>query len=315
MLRKRGSVSHAFSFGWTHLQPTKPTHWDVRTWPSGIRPVSAVVLLSFVICHRAAHCFLLVSFDSAQVALNILMYPRRTSTGTAILLTALLVHYFNALWSIYRRRSLRLPPWQWTQISLGLCIPMLLMLHVVGTRLAESVLDVHNNYKTVLIALWLALPWLGLAQAIAVLTVWTHACVGMHFWLRIKRWYPRWRPFLFAFGLLLPALALAGFLAAGNEVLRGAKNADYVRQSLQGSNLTAEKREEVFRLAEIGIAIHLALVGLTFAGRGSTELAGKSPTTTSSHACIGAHGSDISGRIGARDIAPEWNSSRGIVRG
>src|SRR5271166_5876481 len=50
---------------------------------------------------------------------------------------------------------------------------------------------------------------------------------------------------------------------------RGAKNADYVRQSLQGSNLTAEKREEVFRLAEIGIAIHLALICLTFAGRGA----------------------------------------------
>ena len=131
--------------------------------------------------------------------------------------------------------------------------PMLLMTHVVGTRIAESVLDVHNNYKTVLIAQWVVFPWLGVVQAIAVLTVWTHACIGVHFWLRTKPWYPGWRPFLFGFGLLLPTLALAGFVAAGNEVLRGAKNPDYVRFSLQASNLTNQKRFELAQLVRLGI--------------------------------------------------------------
>jgi adenylate cyclase len=135
-------------------------------------------------------------------------------------------------------------------------------------RIAESVLDVNNNYKTVLIAQWVALPWLGIVQGIAVLAVWTHACVGIHFWLRTKPWYPDWRLLLFGFGLLLPTLSLAGFIAAGNEVLRAAKNPDYVRLSLQGTNFTEQKRVEVFRLARRGIAIHLALVAAAFAGRG-----------------------------------------------
>jgi adenylate cyclase len=243
-------------------------NWDLRTWRSNLRLISALVMLSFVICHLTAHCLLLISFESGDAARNILMYPWRTWIGTGLLLTALLVHYANALWSIYLRRSLRLSHWEWAQLSLGLCIPMLLMTHVVGTRIAESVLDVHNNYKTVLIALWVAFPWLGVVQAIAVMTVWTHACIGVHFWLRTKPWYPGWRPFLFGFGLLLPTLALAGFVAAGNEVLRGAKNPDYVRLSLQASNLTNQKRFELARLVRLGITIHLALVALPFAGRG-----------------------------------------------
>ena len=63
----------------------------------------------------------------------------------------------------------------------------------------------------------------GFADAPRLLTVWTHACIGIHYWLRTKRWYPNWRPFLFAYGLLLPTLALAGYVTGGNQVLREAK--------------------------------------------------------------------------------------------
>ena len=41
--------------------------------------------------------------------------------------SAALVHYVNALWSVYERRYLRLSRWEWWQLSLGLCIPPLLM--------------------------------------------------------------------------------------------------------------------------------------------------------------------------------------------
>jgi adenylate cyclase len=241
---------------------------DPRTLRNTLRLGSALVLLSFVICHLTAHCLLLVSFEAADTAFAITMYPWRAAAGTGLLITAFLVHYANALWSIYWRRSLRLSAWQWTQVALGLCIPLLLMGHVVGTRIAESLLDVNSSYKSVLIAQWQVSPLIGVVQALAVLTVWTHACVGIHFWLRTKRWYPEWRPFLFGFALLLPALALAGFVAAGNEVVRASKDPDYVRQALQGANLTVQKRQEIFRLVRLGIVIHLGLVALPFAARG-----------------------------------------------
>ena len=65
-----------------------------------LRLASAVVLLAFVLCHLTAHSFLLVSFERAGAALDILMYPWRSVIGTAVLVSALLAHYSNALWSI-----------------------------------------------------------------------------------------------------------------------------------------------------------------------------------------------------------------------
>ena len=242
-------------------------NWDSRTWRSNLRLTSGLVLLSFVICHLTAHCFLLVSFNVADVAFDITMTAWRTAAGTALLLAAFLVHYANALWSIYVRQSLRLPPWQWVQIALGLTIPLLLMLHVIGTRIAESLLDANPLYQSVLLSHWLVSPGLAVVQTLAVLTVWIHACVGIHFWLRTKLWYPDWRPYLFGLALLLPTLALAGYVAAGNEILRDSRNPDFVPQVLRDSRMTAEKRDDIYRVAKAGIAVHLGLVALAFGGR------------------------------------------------
>jgi adenylate cyclase len=166
------------------------------------------------------------------------------------------------------RRYLRLSRWERWQLGLGLCIPLLLMLHVTGTRIAESVLGVTSHYSSVLIVQWQLSPWLGVLQVAAVLTVWIHACIGIHFWLRTKAWYPRWRALFVGLGLLLPTLALSGYVTAGNQVLRAAANPDYTRLSLQHSNLTYQKLAKIGQIAWAGSVAYLALTLLPFAGRG-----------------------------------------------
>jgi len=244
------------------------SYFDLRPWRGNLRLASALTMLAFVISHLTAHAVLLISFARAKAALDILMYPWQTAFGTALLLTAFFVHYANALWSIYVRRSLRLSAWEWAQLALGLTIPAVLMAHVIGTRVAASLLEVNSSYTTVLISQWLRFPWLGVLQAVAVLTVWTHAGIGIHFWLRTKPWYPTWRTLLFAVGLLLPTLALAGFVTAGNEMLRAAENPGYVKQAFAGSNLTEAKRSTIVQIMYAGLGIHAALVGLPFVARG-----------------------------------------------
>ena len=234
---------------------------------SRIRLFSALIMLAFVVCHLTAHALLLVSIERAEAALILLMDPWRTKVGTAILAAALLAHYLNALWSIYVRRYLRLTRWEWWQLGLGLCIPLLLMLHVVSTRAAEELLHVTSDYASVLISQWLLSPWLALLQATALLTVWIHACIGIHFWLRTKPWYAHWQPLIVGFGILLPTLALSGFIAAGNQVLRDATNPDYVRLSLAAANLTDQNREEIGRIARTTAVVYLAVTSLSFAGR------------------------------------------------
>jgi adenylate cyclase len=244
------------------------TGLTARMLRNNVRLASALILLLFVVCHLTAHSLLLVSFERAEAALNILMYPWRTAIGTAILVSALLAHYLNALWSIYVRRSLRLSRWELWQLGLGLCIPLLLMLHITSTRIAEGLLGVSSHYSSVLIVQWLLSPWLGVLQATAVLTVWVHACLGIHFWLRTKPWYAYWRPLSVGLGLLLPTLALSGYVAAGNQVLRDANIPQFVRLSFEKSNLTERKRAEIGQIARIGSATYLALVLVPFFGRG-----------------------------------------------
>ena len=65
--------------------------WNVRAVRARLRLVSALVLLSFVVCHLVSHITLLVSFPVANRVLTMLMEPWRSGPGTAILLTAALI--------------------------------------------------------------------------------------------------------------------------------------------------------------------------------------------------------------------------------
>ena len=241
---------------------------DLRGLRAQLRLTSALVLLTFVICHLSAHSLLLVAQPIAEAVLAALMRPWRSTAGTALLVTAFLVHYANALWSIYERRSLRLKGWEWAQLGLGLCIPALLALHIAGTRLAEESMGIDTGYGYVLVEYWVVAPYVAALQAAALLTVWIHACIGIHFWLRTKRWYPQARTWLGAFALLLPTLALSGFLTAGNQAVRAAAaDEKFAATTLADSNVTDATAPAIERMAEKILLTHVALVLLAFGAR------------------------------------------------
>jgi len=235
---------------------------------SRLRLGSALILLSFVVCHLSSHATLLVSQDLAQRVLVELMRPWRSAPGTALLLGAFLVHYGNALWSIWERRSLRLKRWEWAQLGLGLCIPLLLALHVSSTRLAETSAGVDPSYGYLLTLHWVVAPQLALLQAATLLVLWTHASIGIHFWLRTKAWYPEWRRWLGIFALLLPTLALSGYLSAGMEVARSAaRDPAAAKNALGDANATDAALAQTDRTARLIVLVHLGLVALVFAAR------------------------------------------------
>jgi adenylate cyclase len=240
---------------------------DARTWRNRLRLISGLVLLAFVICHLTAHAFLLVSLDRAETVLKFLMYPWRTIAGTAVLCTALLVHYSNALWSIYVRRYLRLSNWEGWQLILGLCIPLLLMMHVTSTRIAESLLGVSTHYSSVLLVQWQLSPWLGAVQVMAVLAAWIHGCIGLHFWMRTKARYVGARGLLLGLAFLLPTVALSGYVTAGNQILRAGSNPDQARLIFEHSDLSDQKRADIARIARLGSAGYVVLTLLPFVGR------------------------------------------------
>jgi len=235
---------------------------------SCLRLGSALILLSFVVCHLAAHSFLLVSEPLATSVLIPVMKPWRSAVGTAILLAAFFTHYGNALWSIYVRRSLKMKRWEWAQLAIGLCIPLFLAQHVATTRISEATIGTDPGYAYILTLYWQVWPLVGVLHVTALLVVWVHACIGIHFWLRTKRWYPDWRVYLGALALLWPTLALSGFVSAGNQVRRdAAKDEKFVERTLEDANANAETPAKLQRIAWTIIGTHTGLVLLMFAAR------------------------------------------------
>ncbi len=233
-----------------------------------LRLVSGLVLMAFVVCHLVAHATLLISIPFAQSVLSVLMFPWRTPPGTALLVAAFAVHYGNGLWSIYIRRSLTMSRWEWWQLGLGLSLPLLLTLHVIGTRVSEAFFGEYPDYGSVLVALWLSTMALYLFQILAVITVWAHGCIGLHFWLRTKSGYARWQSSLAVAGLLIPSFALAGFVAAGNQIVRlAATDPDTVRIIKDDANITSAATAAVVQVTLIALAVHVTLTLAAFAAR------------------------------------------------
>src|SRR5213594_4831950 len=183
-----------------------------------LRLGAAFVLLTYLILHFSNHALGLYSLDAMEAGRRWFLMIWRSQLGTLALYGAIIIHGVLALWLLYQRRSLRMPMWEATQYGLGLALPALLAVHVVGTRIAWWKTGAEDRYARILFAMWVAAPERGVWQAVALLVAWTHACIGVHYWLRFRPWYPRVAGALFTVALLLPTLALAGFVAGGREV-------------------------------------------------------------------------------------------------
>jgi adenylate cyclase len=179
---------------------------------------AGLVLLTYVTTHLLNHALGLVSLTAMEAGRGWLLAPWRSLVGTAVLYAAFVTHPLLALWSLYRRRDLRMPGIEAWRLLLGLCIPPLLAPHIVANRLGVTWLGLEDSYARVLAIYWVLRPDLGLAQALTLTLVWLHASIGIHFWLRLRPWYPRAVLPLFAAAVLLPVLALLGGIAGGREV-------------------------------------------------------------------------------------------------
>src|SRR3546814_19420265 len=104
--------------------------------------------------------------------------------------------------------------------AFGVLIIPLAALHILGTRLVHEVYGVDDSYLYVVSAQWASGVGLALQQAVLVLVVWSHGCIRLHLWLRLKPWYAPAAPAALSAAVLLPTLALPRALAAGKEVLQ-----------------------------------------------------------------------------------------------
>ncbi|MBM3556036.1 MAG: adenylate/guanylate cyclase domain-containing protein, partial [Alphaproteobacteria bacterium] len=193
-------------------------------WLTTSRLYAGVVLYTYVSTHFLNHALGLVSLDALEAGRRVFLGLWRNWPMTILLYGALLTHACVVLYTVYRRRTLRMPRAEAVQITFGLSIPLLMATHVVGTRGVHEQAGIEDLYAYVLYSLWVSDPGLGAIQATGLVVAWVHGCIGMHTWLKLKPWYRDWIPYTYAYALVMPLLALAGFVAGGKEVMALAKD-------------------------------------------------------------------------------------------
>jgi adenylate cyclase len=199
-----------------------------------LRSWSGMVLFVYLASHFINHALGLISLDAMEIGRDWFVAFWRHWAGTLALYGALVGHSALVLWSLYQRRSLRMPSWEAGQIFFGLLIPLLLAEHVVGTRYLNQIYGVGDTYTYVILVIWDFAPEKGVQQTVTLIFAWLHGCVGLHFWLRIKPWYPRLVPYLYSSALLIPTLGLLGFANAGQEISVLARDSAWLEAVLTG---------------------------------------------------------------------------------
>lgn len=224
-----------------------------------LRSWTGLVLAAYVISHLANHTLGLLSLDMMEWFRHLNASLWQHPVGTVALYGSLLTHFLLALWSLYRRQTLRMPPWEMTQFALGLLLPFLLAAHVIGTRINQVLLEFDVTYPYVVTILWND-PRYSIQQPILVLVMWGHLTVGLHFWLRIKPWYERLVPYLYGLAVLLPAMALLGFVRAGLETDELITDPDTVSAIFAGWNAATPEQQALIIGLEAKVLASLVLV-------------------------------------------------------
>jgi adenylate cyclase len=181
-----------------------------------LRLASGLVLLSYISLHLTNHALAIWSLDLAERALIWSIELWQSPPGTALLYGATGVHFALACRTIYARRHWNLPIIEWIRLWAGFSLPLLLIGHVVTTRLSVTLYGVEPSYRLIVTSLARsgAQGW----QLALLAPGWLHGCLGL--WLSLRRFAPmqRAKPVLLGVVVLVPVLSALGFLQIDRAV-------------------------------------------------------------------------------------------------
>jgi adenylate cyclase len=228
-----------------------------------LRLASGLVLFTYITTHLINHALGLISLDAAERGLAIAVEVWYSWPGTVLLYGAAGTHFLLALWSVYVRRTFRLPPLELLRIALGFTLPVILIGHAVATRLAWELFALSSDYTRVVTNLWLA-DSQGMQLGLLA-PGWLHGCLGLHFIFSRRPWYRQARYVLFAVALLLPVFSAFGFIAMGRELSNSAAAAAIAMDHLSPTHVAQQIAMAQWRSTlVIG---YFGIIGATFAAR------------------------------------------------
>ena len=249
----------------------------IASWFSGIgvrqvRLGCGLVMFSYIFSHFFNHALGNLSYDTMEAWLRFHIWWWRIPIVNFTLYAAAATHFTLGLWALYQRRHFRYTFIEITQLVFGLSIPLLIASHLGVVRLGTLLFARDPPmYASPLLAYWVARPNMIGVQFVLLTVAWTHACIGLYFWLRMKPFFKWAAPLLLAIAVLLPPLAMTGTNRGGHEVAERAAQPQWRAEHIK---LTPPAQRSV--IDEITLfyfpIFYGAAIALVFIARGARVL-------------------------------------------
>ncbi|OSI27964.1 adenylate/guanylate cyclase domain-containing protein [Bradyrhizobium canariense] len=237
-----------------------------------VRLVCGVILFAYVVSHFLNHALGNISVDAMEIGVYYHMLFWQFLPVAIVFYTAALTHMGLGIYALYQRRQFRWRTVEPLQLVLGLSIPALVMAHVIGVRLGQTLYGHQKLYPQELYLFFVASNRIW-TMTILLLIAWVHGCIGIYFWLRLKPFFTRAAPYLLAAAVLIPTLSLLGVYQGGRSVEVEADDGEWRTHNLTRRQLgTTAEAAMLDRITGGLTAGYLGLLALALLARGARAL-------------------------------------------
>jgi adenylate cyclase len=234
-----------------------------------IRLICGVILFAYLVSHFLNHALGNISINALAEGVYYHVEFWQFLPVAIVFYTAMLLHFALGIWALYQRRQFSWKAIEPLQLVLGLSIPALVVAHIVGARLGQTLFAHEKLYPQELYFFWVASSVKAWQMSAVLVIAWVHGCIGLHFWLRMKPFYKRLAPFLLAAAVLLPTLALLGFYHGGQTVIADSDDPEWRIRNLGRQQVgTAAEQSTLDNITDGFLTGYLVLLGLVVLARG-----------------------------------------------
>jgi adenylate cyclase len=238
-----------------------------------VRLATGLVLFAYLISHFANHALGNVSLSAMDAALYYHAMFWQSWPVLIVFYGAVLTHLGLGIWALYARRQFRWTGIELTQLVFGLSIPVFVISHVVGVRIAAPLFGHEKDYPQVVFAYWVFRPYMQWTMYAVLVVSWVHGCIGIYFWVRTKPYFRKISPLLLALAVILPTLSLLGLYQAGRTVARASAAPEWRADNLSRDKVgTTADQAALERISSTMLYGYFGLVALTLAARGIRAL-------------------------------------------
>lgn len=233
-----------------------------------IRLICGLILFAYITSHFLNHALGNISFDALEAGITLHAWFWQLPPVAFTFYTAVAVHCGLGIWALYDRQQFHWKTIEPLQLALGLSIPALIVTHVVAIRLGQNLFQIERGYAQVFYG-WIGMPlklsliWLTLVVA------WTHGCIGLYFWLRLKSFFTPAAPYLLATAVLIPTLALLGLYQGERVVAQDSVSPQWQSENLSPKQVGTEAQQaELDDISNALLAGYAGLIALALIARG-----------------------------------------------